>query len=442
MKRTATLIRGMAAIALTAIVALGGLLLFREVRPTGNQVATAPTSSPAPNAPPRTPTATVNPPRSTPVAQPTGWLTPPARATIVPPTPFRGTPPPTPTPLPLPLLTPISTQPSVLRFTNEVDLGTYNGGWAAWSPSGKQLLFPKQSGYIDSPDHTLGWSLYDLWIVNADGSRPRLLISNASDPTWSRDGRSIYYHTFVPRDLQRGSNNLDIYVANEDGSGKRLLSQGHGTSGFTKIQVLPGDQLAFLKDRRHPAIFDAQAQRITREMPTLAFRDSSPTDSFAFSADGRRLLYSLNQQMWLANADGTGAKQLPIARTVFPPEPWWSPDGQRFALSDSSQIWVGNADGTNMTPLAGVEALPKVLDDYGGITNPHWSSDGKLLFVAVRVDRYRPLSLYVIDATGGQPELLANNRSVVGVSPDGQHIALIGDDGRAQGHLTIATLTR
>ena len=67
-------------------------------------------------------------------------------------------------------------------------------GTPRWSPDGRQLVF-------DSPEA----GNWDLYVVGADGGTPRRLTHEPSEDgtgTWSRDGRSIYFHsdrTAAPR---------------------------------------------------------------------------------------------------------------------------------------------------------------------------------------------------------------------------------------------------
>jgi Tol biopolymer transport system component/DNA-binding winged helix-turn-helix (wHTH) protein len=57
---------------------------------------------------------------------------------------------------------------------------------AQWSPDGQRIAFAS----LQENGHT------DVWVINADGSAPRRLTTDAGDenaPTWSRDGRRIYF---------------------------------------------------------------------------------------------------------------------------------------------------------------------------------------------------------------------------------------------------------
>ena len=72
----------------------------------------------------------------------------------------------------------------------------------AWSPDGQKIAFGRDGG---------------VYVVNADGSGERRLTRNRAafhGPAWSPDARRI---AFV-RALGRGRHNLEIYVANADGS--------------------------------------------------------------------------------------------------------------------------------------------------------------------------------------------------------------------------------
>ncbi|PYV12915.1 MAG: hypothetical protein DMG21_22395 [Acidobacteria bacterium] len=86
-------------------------------------------------------------------------------------------------------------------------------------------------------------------------------------------------------------------------------------------------------------------------------------DAGAWSPDGQKLVYTANDSLLLANADGTGSRELaklpgplsggPILGTA----PAWSPGGQEIALNlidpktQISHLWEISSDGKNLHPM-------------------------------------------------------------------------------------------
>jgi len=101
----------------------------------------------------------------------------------------------------------------------------------AWSPSGKTVAFVRYH-------HGRG----EIWIVGADGSRPRLLRADARSsnetPAWSRDGARI---AFTARTGGRSS--IDVIDAN--GTKFRTLTKG-GTEAWNPVWLQRDAGIAFL----------------------------------------------------------------------------------------------------------------------------------------------------------------------------------------------------
>jgi Tol biopolymer transport system component len=128
------------------------------------------------------------------------------------------------------------------------------------------------------------------------------------------------------------------------------------------------------------------------------------TDDIIFVSDrsGRSRLY-------LVNAQGVGVR--PFTRQVdsLETDPEWSPSGDKVVFrtgADATEIAVANADGTNVTTVADLN-FPQV------VSHPTWSPDGtRIAFLATPPSGAAPpMHLYVVDATGGQPRLVADNVS-------------------------------
>jgi serine/threonine protein kinase len=72
------------------------------------------------------------------------------------------------------------------QITHERDPATAVGA-AVWSPAGNAIAFVSSRG---NPGLTFG-----VWLVDPDGSRPRLVANPGLGPGWSADGRWVYYTT-------------------------------------------------------------------------------------------------------------------------------------------------------------------------------------------------------------------------------------------------------
>ncbi|MGH8674392.1 MAG: TolB family protein, partial [Burkholderiales bacterium] len=92
-----------------------------------------------------------------------------------------------------------------------------NPSWfPAWSPDGTRLLFAR-----DVREFAGGGDVPQIWIVNADGTGARLLVTGGMSlaGSWSADGKRIAYARRT--DLAQG---LKIWIAQADGSQARRLT--------------------------------------------------------------------------------------------------------------------------------------------------------------------------------------------------------------------------
>jgi Tol biopolymer transport system component len=167
---------------------------------------------------------------------------------------------------------------------------------AQWSPDGKRLAFTRL------PPHPNGPEGASVWVVGIDGTGLRRVVAGA-DGRWSPDGARLVYD--APSSASRG----DLFVANADGSGARLLLSTHGL--------------------KQPAAWSRDGKRIL----FTAYSALNPRDAAIF----------------VMNADGSGVRRLGrgIAAT-------WSPDGRRilYTLAQFSRLFVMNSDGSRKHVLA------------------------------------------------------------------------------------------
>lgn len=127
-------------------------------------------------------------------------------------------------------------------------------------------------------------------------------------------------------------------------------------------------------------------------------------DAPTFSADGKRLVFTQGMAIWVANADGSDAHEVPdVPRSPWNGErfPALSPDGRTIAFFHPVEapiwgdIWV--------VPVAGGQARQLTFDSCESGW-PSWTPDGKsIVFSSARAGS---LTLWRVPAAGGTPSPL------------------------------------
>ena len=152
-------------------------------------------------------------------------------------------------------------------------------------------------------------------------------------------------------------------------------------------------------------------------------------------ADGEPwLLVEASQGGLLIKPDGTGSHTILEGLDVVVNTPRWSPDGREVTFdgndASGSQIWIANADGTGARQLTETPSGCPNRTCTEGI-NPDWSPDGKsIAYVAPTHDRnsFTKMSLNVVDvASGTSRELYSTTDTSLARpswSPDGTKIVL------------------
>jgi TolB protein len=237
------------------------------------------------------------------------------------------------------------------------------------SPDGKRMV------YI-----TVVEGREQLFIMNVDGAGAVQLTrddADHEDPAWSPDGKSIAF-VYVKDGLEI------ISLMNVGGSGVQRLTPGdvkaihpNWSPDGSKLAYCTDDDLA--PPRKNDAdivVIDVDTRR-TRTLITGGV-NTYP----AWSPDGKRLAFrrmlgEMNSEVFVANADGSGARNL-TNHPAFDGWPAWSPDGTRIAFASnrnsSYQIFMMNADGSDVRLLANTE---------GRATAPQWGRDGARIYFPI-----------------------------------------------------------
>ena len=111
-------------------------------------------------------------------------------------------------------------------------VGEYSG-WPRWSPDGRRIAFTCRLG-----------EKAHVFVVDADGGRVRRVTGDEADegrPSWSRDGRSIYFSATDVEGLTQ------VWRAAADGPGARHQITRHG--GFEASERPDGRALLFTRGR-------------------------------------------------------------------------------------------------------------------------------------------------------------------------------------------------
>jgi Tol biopolymer transport system component len=160
--------------------------------------------------------------------------------------------------------------------------------------------------------------------------------------------------------------------------------------------IWPGDPKklgfqALIDGNSHPFRMDRDGMNkrdLTKDSREFAY-------GFSSSPDGKRIAYHKSYQVFVADADGSNARQVKTGQP-FNFCPTWSPDGGWLLFLSGEHYnchpHIVRADGTGLKKLAsrggyrGVVEFLDVFDFHGGSSDvPIWSADGQSVIYTARV---------------------------------------------------------
>jgi dipeptidyl aminopeptidase/acylaminoacyl peptidase len=301
------------------------------------------------------------------------------------------------------------------------------------SPDGKQVIYTRR--YVNKIEDR--WDSA-LWIMNADGSRNRMLAKGAG-AVWSPDGTRIAY---LAEGEPRGA---QIFVRWMDAEG--------ATSQVTRTEESPADVRWSPDGKWLGFSMFVPTPRVWRidlpDAPKGARWTAAPryVASLHFKQDRRGLTDPGNRHLFVVPADGGAARQVTNGN--------WSV-GSRFDALDGAVGWSWMPDGRSIVfdGLAdtssdmnyrnsylysveiGTGAVRRLLMQNGAWASPVVSPDGRRIAYSgyTRVnDSYHASELYVMNADGSGAQKLTGDldRDVGDITwaPDGGLYFTVADHG-------------
>ena len=273
----------------------------------------------------------------------------------------------------------------------------------AFSRDGRRLAYAACSGLIGQ--RVCDVNVIDLREDYSAAGPPRRVASAGRQPrsvAWSQDGLSLVYET-----NRRGP--WELWRASLDGATVPERLEIPGEHSRQPAIAAAGNRLAFERLVELTSVFALRRNAQPEPVLVSSTWDYNPQ----FSPDGRRIAFSSRrsgdvEEIWLAAADGSDARQLTSGPGRRQTLPAWSPDGRQIAfestsVNTSTDIWVVPTDGG---------ALRQMTHDPGLENAPMWSRDGKrIYFVSNRGGPAPWGDTWQIPAEGGAPTQITHGGS-------------------------------
>jgi Tol biopolymer transport system component len=228
------------------------------------------------------------------------------------------------------------------NITNTPDTDEW---YPRWSPDGSQIAF---ATYRDGN--------CEIYVMNAaDGSSRRNLTRNPAQEewcSWAPDGTQFVF-------TSDRTGNSELYIMNAKGGGQTPVTATPENEFLPDWSPL-GRPIAFARQVGPTNLFTIGPKGgCGKRLTDVSAIDYKP----AYSPDGRQIAFQSSrnghqwgEQIWVMNADGTGAHTITDGSNRYS-YPTWSPTGRRMAVarapynSSDSDIWVMNADGSGLKQL-------------------------------------------------------------------------------------------
>lgn len=340
---------------------------------------------------------------------------------------------------------PVTVQ-DLLRIRNVTD--------AVISRDGERIVY-----VVSEPDLKAGKYNSDLWLISAEGGKPRRLTNGPGKddtPRWAPDSKSIAF-------LSDRAGKTQIWRVPVDGGEAIRVTDAPGP--IKDFEWAPdGRSIAYLmtepetelekknkKEKRDVIIVDRDFKRTHVHVVDLSngksrqiTSGSFDVTSFSWSPDGTHIALARRptpafQDLFHTDIDIldlTTGKQTPLVhRPGIDMQPKWSPDGRliAFLTSDGKDSWLAET-GLAVVAAAGNEP-PRFLTrsmngtiSFLGTDGFVWSPDSRSLFLVADVRVRRPLLTVSIEGEVRELSKAQRVHSHVSVSCDGHRLAFLAEE--------------
>ena len=229
---------------------------------------------------------------------------------------------------------------SELDGSDRVPIGECGIGWhAEWSPDGTLIAYERDG----SPGS-------QVWVTDPAGVGPVKLTSDSppderglvmESPTWGPQGNRI---AFVIKKGAPGCDRSDknVYTMDPTGGDRLQVTFGCGQGNEAPTWMPDGQTLLFASNRFGMTNLPRRKLFVvaTDGSDPVQLTDGTDDANPVLSPDGSRILFTRDGDLWIADADGSGARELHDSDWVA----WgtWSPTGDKVLMTDSWEASNGS----------------------------------------------------------------------------------------------------
>ncbi|MFO0953764.1 MAG: hypothetical protein U0835_21935 [Isosphaeraceae bacterium] len=263
------------------------------------------------------------------------------------------------------------------------NVATMRAAVVAEDGSGRRVLAQDEKLGPDDWTQFAGWSPDGRTAVVGRGWE------SPENARWEEEHRTFRYNA-------EGWRYDTLLVDLERGTAANVTAVDRVSFHNSGLFFWPGDpnRLGFV------ALIDGDSHPFSMNLDGKNKRDlteGSREFSYGFNAspDGRRVAYHKSYRVFVADADGSNAREVATGRP-FNFAPTWSPDGKHLLFVSGEHYdchpYVVNADGTNLRKLAdrggyrGVIEFLDVPDFHDGSSDiPVWAPDGSAVYHTAKI---------------------------------------------------------